>query len=320
MAFISLWRESRVFNCLFLSLDCFFGLSYHPDQFCIFLINFPTVFWGLIFLSGSVNTCSCTCPASSWGTENASGFYQEKPPLYREEQQLGQRLWLLLGKHAQYVFHCGVADCFVACFSVDFSPLLLIFLFPGHSCSTLIFQRPVFEQLPATPLGTDLAFLCFLKNKYETINRKIKITQCFLESLRWFCLDLKYMSRLTHFFHFFFFSLLIHFNFSLFYKRFSPITLQLSIIKLYASWFTAANYIFAISDQSLCQGPVRIWDWLVPYSFLLLTHWMMVMKLFLSFLPQFLSQENTALSGPESHEKENSKAQLYCTDGDGGFI
>lgn len=204
MAFISLWRESRVFSCLFLPLNCFFDLSYHPDQFCIFLINFPTIFLGLIFSSGSVNACSGMCPASAWGVENASGFCQGEPPLHSEEQQLGQRLCLLLGKHAQRVFHCGVDDCFVACFSVDFSLFLLIFLFPGHSCSTLIFQRPIFEQLPATPLGTDLAFLCYLKNKYETINRKIKITQCFWSPWDDSVWTLSKLPRLNNFFIFYF--------------------------------------------------------------------------------------------------------------------
>lgn len=199
---ISLWRESHIFNCLFLSLNCFFGLSYHLDQFWIFLFNFPTIFLGFIFWSRSANTCSYTHPSSAWGVENASA--EEEPPLHREVQQLEQRLWLLLGKHAQYVFHSGIADCFVACFSVDFSLFLLIFLFPGHSCSTLIFQRPVFEQLPATLLGTDLAFLCYLKNKYETIKRKIKITQCFWSLWNYF-VWLKYMPRLTNFFSFFLF-------------------------------------------------------------------------------------------------------------------
>lgn len=290
MAFISSWGGSRVFNCLFRPLNCFFGWSYHPDQFCIFLINFPTIFLGLIFSSGSANTCSCMYPASASGVENASGFCQEEPSLHREEQQLGQRLWLLFGKHAQCVFHCGMDDCFVACFSVDISLFLLIFLFPGHSCSTLIFQRPVFEQLPATPLGTDLAFLRYLKNKYETINRKIKITQCFWSPWDDSVRTLRTCQGWIIFLNFFFFSRLFHFNFSLFHKRFYPVALQLSNIKPYASWSRTANYIFAISDQSLCQGPVKTWDWLVPYSFLLLAHWMMVMKVFLSFLPQFLSQ------------------------------
>lgn len=77
MAFISSWRESHMFTCLFLSLNYFFGLSYHPDQFCIFPVSFQTVFLGLIFLPRSADTCSCTCPSSAWGVENGAAFYQE---------------------------------------------------------------------------------------------------------------------------------------------------------------------------------------------------------------------------------------------------
>lgn len=49
MVSISLWMESHIFNCLFLPLNCFFGLPYHPNQLCIFLISFLTIFLGWIF-------------------------------------------------------------------------------------------------------------------------------------------------------------------------------------------------------------------------------------------------------------------------------
>lgn len=166
--------------------------------------------------------------------------------------ELRQRLWLLLGKHAQCVFQCGMADCFVACFSIDFSLFLLIFLFPGHSCSTLIFQRLVFEQLPATPLGTDLAFLCYLKNKYETINRKIKITQCFWSPWDDSVWILSTCQGWLIVLIFFFFASSYPLHFLFVPQNIFPNTLQLSNIKLYASWSTTANYIFAVSDQSLC--------------------------------------------------------------------
>lgn len=112
--------------------------------------------------------------------------------------------------------------------------------------------------------------LCYLKNKYETIRRKIKITQCFWNPES--SLALRHIPKADwpfHFSFFFFFPVSSQFLsvpqkivFLFFYKINQCHTLykliNLKLFKVGVFLFTSAACIFAIPLQCPCRGLTNV--------------------------------------------------------------
>lgn len=142
MALISLWRKSRVFNCLFLSLNWFFSLSSHLDQFWIFLFNFPTIFLGLISFIWICRYLLMYMPSLSLGCRKCKCLLRRRATL----AAVKAKVVTTLGKTCLVCLSLCHGWLLCSLLLLDFSLFLRIFLFSR----TLMFNT----DIPETGLWT----------------------------------------------------------------------------------------------------------------------------------------------------------------------